>query len=115
MLGQSRSITSGYGSVRPVTINNGGDPTGIVMNLSWQSWGGARAVGTGTGYYDPPNVPVAQSTKQPATVVAFNLGNCDGQYMYQAIEWYFPQHGGTFNPNVYLDICAWTFHNGKSP
>jgi hypothetical protein len=112
VLGQSRPGTKGYGSVRPAALNNGGDPTGIVTNLSWQSWGGTEAVGTGTGYYDAPNEPVAQATPEQATVVAFDLGTCAGQYMYQAVEWYFPESGGSFDSASYLDVCSWTYHTG---
>lgn len=61
------------------------------------------------GYYLPPNTPTSRATKEKATVVAFDLGTCDGQYMYQAIEWYFPESGGSFDPNSYLNICAWTY------
>jgi hypothetical protein len=112
VLGQSRPITRGYGSARPGTLDNGGDPTGIVTNVTWQSWGGSQAVGTGTAYYDPPNVPVAEATKETATVVAFDLGSCAGQYMYQAVEWYFPESGGSFNPATYLNVCSWTYQTG---
>jgi hypothetical protein len=84
---------------------------GIVTNVSWRSWGGAEAIGSGIAYYDPPNVPVDRATKEQATVVAFNRGTCSGKYTYQTIEWYFPQSGGSFNPNVYLDVCGWTFHH----
>jgi hypothetical protein len=115
VLGQSRGVTEGYGSVRPATISNGGDPAGIVMNVTWQSWGGAQAVGTGTGYYDPPNTPVAESKAEQATVVAFDLGTCDGLYMYQAIEWYFPASGGSFDASSYLNICSWTYHPSGGP
>jgi len=115
VLGQSRGATEGYGSARPATISNGGDPTGVVTNVSWQSWGGAQATGTGTAYYDPPNVPVAQSTPEQATVVAFDLGTCDGLYMYQAIEWYFPSSGGSFDASSYLNICSWTYHPSGGP
>jgi hypothetical protein len=111
VLGQSRADTQGYGSVRPGTLNNGGDPTGIVTHLSWQSWGGPEAVGTGTGYYDAPNEPVAQATAEQATVVAFDLGTCGGQYMYQAVEWYFPESGGSFDSASYLDVCSWTYQS----
>jgi hypothetical protein len=109
VLGQSRTDTQGYGSARPTTLDNGGDPTGVVTNVSWQSWGGAQATGTGLAYYDPPNVPVAQATQEQATVVAFDLGTCQGQYMYQAVEWYFPESGGSFDATNYLDVCSWTY------
>lgn len=113
VLGQGRRIARGYGSARPSVLDNGGDPTGILTNVSWQSWGGPEAVGTGMGYYDPPNVPVSRSVRERATVVAFRLGTCEGQYMYQAVEWYFPESGGSFSPGAYLDVCAWTFHQGR--
>jgi hypothetical protein len=64
------------------------------------------AIGTGVGDYVAPNQIVAQGTHEPAIVVAFRLGACDGTFMYQAVEWYFPQHGDTFNPNQYEDICT---------
>jgi hypothetical protein len=115
VLGQSRGVTEGYGSARPAAISTGGDPTGILTNVSWQSWGGSQAIGTGTGYYDPPNVPVDQSRAEQATIVAFDLGTCGGQYMYRAVEWYFPASGGTFNASTYLNICAWTYHPSGGP
>src|SRR5690242_5464978 len=34
----------GYGEVRPRVIFNGGDPTGLVQNISWTSWGGEQAL-----------------------------------------------------------------------
>ena len=77
--------------------------------MSWQSWGGTEAVGSGMAYYDPPNVPVSRATKERATVVAFDLGTCDGRHVYQAIEWYFPESGGSFKPTSYLNICSWTY------
>jgi hypothetical protein len=29
--------------------------------------------------------------------------------MYEAIEWYFPRQGETFNPNQYENICRGTY------
>jgi hypothetical protein len=97
--------SQGFGLVAPNQIYNGGDPTGDVTSLTWSSWGGPTATGTGNSVYVAPNQSVAQGTSEPATVVAFNRGDCDGIYMYQAVEWYFPQHGQTFNPGVYENIC----------
>jgi hypothetical protein len=31
--------------------------------------------------------------------------------MYQAIEWYFPESGGSFNATTYLNVCSWTYSN----
>jgi hypothetical protein len=101
--------SSGFGQVKPPKIFNGGDPTGLVTGVTWSSWGGAQATGSGTSDYVGPNQSVAQGTEQSATVVAFKLGTCDGKLMYQAVEWYFPQHGQAFNPNQYENICTGTY------
>ncbi|HTS95726.1 MAG TPA: hypothetical protein VMI33_03825 [Streptosporangiaceae bacterium] len=100
---------TGFGQVKPAKIFNGGDPTGLVTHVVWSSWGGARATATGTSDYVGPNQSVAQGTEETATVVAFNLGSCDGKLMYRAVEWYFPQHGQSFNPGVYENICTGTY------
>jgi hypothetical protein len=100
---------TGFGQVKPSKIFNGGDPTGLVTHVAWSSWGGARATATGTSDYVGPSQSVAQGTEESATVVAFNLGTCDGKLMYQAVEWYFPQHGQAFNPNQYENICTGTY------
>ena len=99
----------GFGQVKPAKIFNGGDPTGLVTNVMWSSWGGAQATATGTAEYVAPNQSVASGTEETATVVAFDLGTCDGKYMYQALEWYFPQHKQAFNPNTYENICTGSY------
>jgi hypothetical protein len=96
----------GYGHVRPVTVFNGGDPTGLVLHITWTSWGGSTATGTGISYYDGPRQYVAQSTAQRATIVAFDLGTCGGHPAYQAVEWFFPQHGGKFSATTYINDCT---------
>jgi hypothetical protein len=103
---------TGFGQVRPPEVDNGGDPTGLVTKITWSSWGGATATGTGTSTYVAGNQPVAAGTPQTATIVAFNLGTCDGRLMYQAVEWYFPQHGEAFSSTHYENICAGTFVPG---
>ena len=69
-----------------------------MRHIVWKSWGGPRAIGTGEGEYVAPNQDAAQGTEEPATVVAFKLGACIGNNVYEAIEWYFPEHGQRFNP-----------------
>jgi hypothetical protein len=100
---------TGFGQVKPPTVYNGGDPTGLVSKITWRSWGGATATGTGTSVYVAANQAVAAGTEQGATIVAFNLGTCDGKLMYQAVEWYFPQHGQAFSPAHYENVCTGTF------
>jgi hypothetical protein len=99
----------GFGQVKPARIFNGGDPTGLVTHVVWSSWGATQSTATGTAEYVGPNQSVAQGTEESATVVAFDLGTCDGKYMYQAIEWYFPQHNQAFNPNTYENICTGSY------
>ena len=99
----------GVGQVKPAKIFNGGDPTGLVTHMAWSSWGGTQATATGTAEYVGPNQSVASGTEETTTVVAFDLGTCDGKYMYQAIEWYFPQHNQAFNPSTYENICTGSY------
>jgi hypothetical protein len=80
----------------------GGDPTGRVYGITWQAWGGQEATGTGTGYWVGPGQIVAQGTPQSVDITALDLGSCGGQYMYRAVEWYFPQHGQTSSAPLHL-------------
>jgi len=96
----------GFGQVKPTKIFNGGDPTGLVTQVAWRSWGGAQAIATGISDYVGPNQTVAAGREEPVTVVAFNLGICNGRLMYRAVEWYFPQHKQAFDPGRYEDICS---------
>lgn len=99
----------GFGQVEPSTIFNGGDPTGLVKHISWQSWSAAKAIGYGKAEYVGPNQSVATGRQKPATVVAFHLGTCDGKLMYEAVEWYFPGEGQSFNPAQYENICTGSY------
>jgi hypothetical protein len=105
--------TQGYGTVRPVKVFNGGDPTGRIWDIAWSSWGQEQASGTGTAYWEAPGASVAESVPAPATIVAYNLGTCDGQLMYQAAKWYFPAKGESFNPAGHYNICTGDFVNGN--
>jgi len=111
-LGQPAGVFAhgqGFGQVKPSRIFNGGDPTGLVTQVVWTSWGGAQAVATGISDYVGPGQTVAGGKEEPAAVVAFKLGICDGRLMYQAVEWYFPQHKQAFDPGRFEDICTGTY------
>jgi hypothetical protein len=112
LLGQLAGVFAqgqGFGQVEPSKIFNGGDPTGLVTHITWQSWGSRRAIGSGTAEYVGPNQSVATGKPKPATVVAFHLGTCDGKLMYQAVEWYFPGEGQSFDPTHYENICTGSY------
>jgi len=101
---------TGFGSAEPPKIFNGGDPTGLVSKIQWSGWGGQRVTGTGLAEYIGPGQSVATGRQARATVVAFHLGRCHGTLMYKAVEWFFPQHGQSFSPVNYENVCAGTFH-----
>jgi hypothetical protein len=105
--------SKGYGTVRPTTIFNGGDPTGLVSHIRWHNWGKPLAVGIGEGDYVWPGLGVADgSTAAVARIVAFDLGTCDGKLMYREVEWYFPRYGERFNPTDPLDTCTHVYGGG---
>jgi hypothetical protein len=89
----SRSTgTQGWGTIRPKNIFNGGDPSGLVKDISWSSWGGARALGKGMGFEVPSTGPVSAGHFASAVVVAFDLGTCDKHWSYLRVRWYFHGH-----------------------
>jgi hypothetical protein len=101
---------SGFGKVMPKTVFNGGDPTGLVTSITWHDWGQRQATGTGRGLWVGPGQAVAQGTIEPVRIVAFDLGTCNGRYMYAAVEWYFPQHKQAFNAGVFEDACIGAYY-----
>jgi hypothetical protein len=98
----------GFGEVKPAEISLGGDPTGVLTGITWQSWGGDVATGTGTSTYVGPNQSAAQGVEERATVVASDLGTCGGSTAYQQVKWYFPEQGETLNTgaNSTINACA---------
>jgi hypothetical protein len=85
--------TKGFGQVKPREIFYGGDPTGLVCDIHWHSWGGRVARGTGVGWYISANQSVAQGHAAIATVIASNLGTWNGRPAYNRLTWSFPNHG----------------------
>lgn len=102
-LGRSQGDRRGYGAVRPAQID-GGD-RGLVTGISWQDWGEDRATGRGTALYRPGDEPDARGVQDRATVVAFDLGDCDGEETYRRVTWYFPQHGESFRESQAQELC----------
>jgi hypothetical protein len=89
---------SGFGQVKPRTIDFGGDATSIVSDVKWRSWGGARAVGHGRAIWVWPGWCVACGGVQlTATVVAFDRTTCRGHRAYSYVEWFFPSRGQSFD------------------
>jgi hypothetical protein len=108
---------AGFGAIRPSEINFNGDPTSFVSKIHWTSWGGRRAVGHGIAGFVWPGFGVADGTRYVgATVVAFDLGICDGHPAYEREEWYFPRYGETFaRASAAWDICTGKLLGHTSP
>jgi hypothetical protein len=51
--------------------------------------------------------PISSWPVETATVVAFDLGTCDGSTpAYQEVTYYFPQDGETFDPTKSTNACT---------
>jgi hypothetical protein len=85
----------GWGSERPAIIYNGGDPSGMISSVRWDTWGGRIARGRGktsifapTGGYYPTLVRIQ--------LRASSVGRCDprGPLAYLALDFRVPDHPG---------------------
>jgi hypothetical protein len=78
----------GWGNVAPHRIYNGGDPSGLVKEIQWTSWGGRVAIGYGLGWIFKPH---GGYYSRPLLVElrAQALGHCGSQpaYTQLAIRW----------------------------
>lgn len=84
----------GDGMVRPKGISTSGvGATNGVEKITWKSWGGRTATGTGTGCILGKTGIEANCHVKRATVVAYDLGTCGGKPAYLAVTWYFPSLG----------------------
>lgn len=93
----------GYGQVRPHAIFDGNSIYNWVGNVTWKSWGGPKAVGTG---YMKDLSHVSSAVLAPwgkVMVVAYDLGPCEGHVAYRRIE--FPAHLDQFDPAHGFTIC----------
>jgi hypothetical protein len=78
---------AGFGTTRPTEIFNGGDPSGLVQDITWRHWGSSSATATGRtsifkphgGYY--PRLVTAE-------LKASKLGHCTahGPLAYTRLE-----------------------------
>ncbi len=106
LAGPWASFQEGYGHVKPSTIYNGGDVLGRIKRIRWSSWSSAQAIGMGLSTYVAPGQSTVEGQLETARVVLFHLGDCRGRRAYDAIEWYFPEHGQHFRPRAYTDSCT---------
>ncbi len=104
------AYADGYGEVAPNTINQGGapGPLDVVSGITWSNWGAPQATGQGQAVYvTNPNTPISEQPDVAATVVAFDLGSCNGgPPAYEMVTWYFPEYGQTFDPAHAINACT---------
>jgi hypothetical protein len=105
---------SGYGEAHPRKISNGGDPSGLLLDVHWKHWGSKRATGWGRGLFIWPGLAVAEGIRARARVVAFHLGTCEGHAAYNAVEWFFPAYGQHFHADLGGQICTEHEHQDYS-
>jgi hypothetical protein len=100
----------GFGQITPSTIDLGGNDAagGIVQSITWSNWGSQEAIGMGSAVYvTDPNQPVSDQPVEPVTVVAYDLGSCDGgPPAYTTLNWYFPTEGQSLDPATAIDACT---------
>ncbi len=89
----SEPFGAGFGHVEPSVIFNGGDPSGEVSGIHWQSWGGPMAIGYGR---NPIFRPGGGYFRKPARVElrATKLGRCNDHVAYTRLEIRAPKHPG---------------------
>jgi hypothetical protein len=100
---------SGFGEVAPANISLGGLAISPhVGAITWSNWGAPQAMGQGQAIDGTgQSGPVSSWPVEPDTVVAFDLGSCDGgPPAYQEVTWYFPQDGQTFDPSKATNACT---------
>ncbi|MFT3715645.1 MAG: hypothetical protein QM774_06780 [Gordonia sp. (in: high G+C Gram-positive bacteria)] len=105
VLGSMPSNGRGYGTERPQEVYAGGDPSSRITGITWSSWGGDRAEGTGAGTYQTAGKPSEQGV--PATIVASDPGECAGKRAYTKVTYYFPSKGEAFGSRSPMNAC-WT-------
>jgi hypothetical protein len=85
--------TRGFGSAHPSELNTNGDPSGIVLSITWQDWGSSSATGVGQTYLPKPGGGYYGGT---ATIElrATKLGRCGSDLGYQQLLFRTPSEPG---------------------
>jgi hypothetical protein len=89
---------TGWGTSEPAEIFNGGDPSGLITNVHWSSWGGSAAIGFGR---NPIFKPQGGYYQRPVSIKlkASGLGRCAGQPAYTRLSVREPKRpGGPLGP-----------------
>lgn len=101
----------GWGTATPAVISNGGVPSGVLTDVSWQGWGAPVATATArASIYKPQGGYYAARPRVPLR--AGDLGTCPGEseLAYRSLEFRLPPWpGAPLGPwlkwSGSLDIC----------
>lgn len=88
----------GWGTSEPAEIFNGGDPSGLITDVHWRSWGGAEAIGFGR---NPIFKPHGGYYARPVRIKlrASAIGTCGGRRAYTRLSFREPKRpGGPLGP-----------------
>jgi hypothetical protein len=89
---------TGWGTSEPAEIFNGGDPSGLITEVHWSSWGDAQANGSGK---NPIFKPQGGYYRRPVSIElrASGLGRCAGRAAYTRLSVREPRRpGGPLGP-----------------
>jgi hypothetical protein len=87
--------TRGFGNPHPSELNTNGDPSGIVLGITWNDWGSSTATGLGRTYLPKPGGGYYPGTV-PIQLQATKLGRCGSQVGYGQLYYRTPtQPGGS--------------------
>jgi hypothetical protein len=103
----------GWGEEHPSAIYNGGDASGSVTDIRWNSWGGSTATGWGR---NPIFKPHGGYYKHPVWIKlkASAVGKCEGRRAYTRLSFRAPKRpGGRLGSwrswSGASTICSWPY------
>jgi hypothetical protein len=85
--------TRGFGAAHPSELNTNGDPSGIVLGITWHDWGSSTATGIGKTYLPKPGGGYSPGTV-PIELRATSLGRCGSVAGYQQLLYRVPTQPG---------------------
>ena len=89
----ARPFGAGFGRAEPEVIFNGGDPSGEVSEIKWQSWGGPNAIGYGRNPIFKPGGGYYRALAR-VELRATKLGECANKAAYTRLEIRAPKRPG---------------------
>jgi hypothetical protein len=85
--------TRGFGASQPSELDTNGDPSGVVIGITWHDWGSATATGIGQTYLPKPGGGYYSGTV-PIELRATALGRCGTVIGYQQLLYRVPTQPG---------------------